>query len=106
MHYMDNPLAWDLDEKQSDEVLINAKRKQYEIDQLYYEVFTSKHGKKLLDMLTKNILEASTWSPFSDPQKAIYNGFAREGQNTIIRAFKDGVERIKQAPKLEDYAKL
>ena len=106
--YKENPLAWDINSaiKQDPSILEEYKRKQFEIDYLYHAVFSTEAGEKLLNMLVENILLKSTWAPNASYDKAIATGFAREGQNTIIRAFKDGVDKIKQAPTLEQYAKL
>lgn len=108
MTHLENPLAWNVNVtgKQDPKLAMEAKRKQYDIDLLYYTVFTTESGQALLDFLRKNTLEAATWMPSLAYEKAIAHGFAREGQNALVRAMVDGIEKIKKASTLEEYAKL
>ena len=108
MDYTENPLAWNIStqSKQDPQLAIEAKRKQYDIDLLYFTVFSTESGQALLAFLKKNTLESATWMASLPYEKAIAHGFAREGQNALVRAMVEGIEKIKKASTLEEYAKL
>lgn len=108
MEHFKNPLAWQIstETKQDPQMMVEARRKQYDIDMLYYTVFSTESGQALLGFLKKNTLEAATWMGSMPYDKAIAHGFAREGQNALVRAMIEGVDKIKKAATLEDYAKL
>lgn len=64
----------------------------YDQCMLIKRVFSTKDGKVLLDFLRKNTLEASTWKPSPNHEWAVATGFAREGQNALIRMLVCSIE--------------
>jgi hypothetical protein len=52
-----------------------------DLDKLFLRVFSTRDGKKLLGHLRQITIEQPTWFPGEDPS----HGFAREGQNSMIR---------------------
>jgi hypothetical protein len=54
---------------------------QDDIDRLYLRVFGSEDGQKLLTHLRTLTIEQPTWYPGEDAS----HGFAREGQNSLVR---------------------
>jgi hypothetical protein len=64
--------------------------KQADMDKLYAHLFTSPEGQKVLMDLRSRTIEQPSWFPGEDAS----HGFAREGQNSIVRMIE---ERIKRA---------
>ena len=64
---------------------------QQETDRLYLRVFTTDDGKKLLTHLEGRTINQPAWIPGAEPSF----GFAREGQNSIVREIKSRIERAK-----------
>ena len=60
-----------------------------EIDKIYTRVFSSEDGQKVLDHLKAITIDQPAWTPGAEPSY----GYAREGQNTIVREI---VQRIKR----------
>jgi len=52
-----------------------------DIDRLYLRVFGSDDGQKLLEHLRSLTIEQPTWYPGEDAS----HGYAREGQNSLVR---------------------
>jgi hypothetical protein len=52
-----------------------------DLDKLFLRVFSTRDGKKLLTHLRQTTIEQPTWFPGEDPA----HGFAREGQNSLVR---------------------
>jgi len=52
-----------------------------ELDRTFAKCFSTKAGRTVLEHLRKITIEQPTWSPGEDPS----HGYAREGQNSIIR---------------------
>lgn len=63
---------------------------QSDMDKLYAHLFGSPEGLKVLSDLRSRTIEQPSWYPGEDPS----HGFAREGQNSIVRMIE---ERIKRA---------
>lgn len=63
---------------------------QSDMDKLYAHLFGSPEGLKVLADLRSRTIEQPSWYPGEDPS----HGFAREGQNSIVRMIE---ERIKRA---------
>lgn len=106
--YKDNPLAWDINvgQKPNMEAMIEAKRAQYTLDLLYNEVFGTEAGVRLLDKLQENIVNKIGYNGHLPHEKAVANMLIRDAQAMLVQAFQAGVERIKKAPSLEEYANL
>ena len=66
---------------------------QDDIDRLYLRVFGSDDGQGLLTHLRSLTIEQPTWYPGEDAS----HGFAREGQNSLVREIE---RRIKRASEL------
>jgi hypothetical protein len=64
--------------------------KQSDLDALYAHVFGSDEGRKVLTDLRARTIEQPSWYPGEEAS----HGFAREGQNSIVRNIE---ERIKRA---------
>tara|TARA_Y100001937_G_scaffold62770_1_gene86156 strand:+ start:3880 stop:4173 length:294 start_codon:yes stop_codon:yes gene_type:complete len=60
-----------------------------EIDKIYTRVFSSEDGQKVLDHLKAITIDQPAWTPGAEPSF----GYAREGQNSIVREI---VQRIKR----------
>lgn len=108
MDYKQNPLAWDINTqpKPNTEALVEAKRAQYTIDCLYHEVFSTEAGQQLLDKLQEMIVNKIGYNGHLPHEKAVANMLIRDAQAMLVQAFQAGVERIKKAPSLEEYANL
>lgn len=108
MSYQENPLAWNISSqaKQDPKVLIEFKRAQYETDVLYYKVFSTDDGKKLLETLQNVIVNKIGYHSNLPNDKAFANMLIRDAQAMLVQAFQAGVERINKAPNLEDYVNL
>jgi len=52
-----------------------------DVDRLYLRVFGSDDGQKLLEHLRSLTIEQPTWYPGEDAS----HGYAREGQNSLVR---------------------
>jgi hypothetical protein len=67
------------------------KDKQIELDKAFARTFDTDEGKKVLAHLISRTLEQPTWVPGADNSY----GYAREGQNSIIREINKRIERTK-----------
>ena len=61
------------------------------IDKSFARTFETEEGKKVLQYLISKTLQQPTWIPGGDTSF----GFAREGQNSIIREIQTRIERAK-----------
>lgn len=91
-----NQLDWNDLTKPDTAQLEEAAAKQYELNHQFRECFESPSGKVVLDWLVSHTLETPTWFPAADYNKAVANGFFREGQNSLIRQIKHMIEQAKQ----------
>lgn len=64
---------------------------QIAINKAFARAFDTEEGKKVLEFLIGKTLNQPTWVPGSDTSF----GFAREGQNSIIREIQTRIERAK-----------
>lgn len=62
-----------------------------DIDRLYLRVFGSDDGQKLLTHLRSLTIEQPTWYPGEDAS----HGFAREGQNSLVREIERRMKRAR-----------
>lgn len=91
-----NQLSWTIGEEEPNrEQLELAKQKEYELDVIFLTTFNTASGKKVLEWLISHTLDTPTWWPDADYNKAVANGFFREGQNSLIRQVKAKVQRAK-----------
>ena len=69
----------------------NIEHEIDETDKLYAQVFSTRAGKKLLAHLRSVTIEQPTWYPGEDAS----HGYAREGQNSLIREIERRLERVR-----------
>ena len=62
-----------------------------DVDRLYLRVFGSDDGQKLLTHLRSMTIEQPTWYPGEDAS----HGFAREGQNSLVREIERRMKRAR-----------
>ena len=70
---------------------VHRKDDQLELDKAYARTFETEEGKKVLEHLKSKTLDQPTWIPGSDTSF----GFAREGQNSVMRDILMRIERAK-----------
>jgi hypothetical protein len=74
---------------------VNVTKKQQvdkdDVDRLYLRVFGSDDGQKLLTHLRSLTIEQPTWYPGEDAS----HGFAREGQNSLVREIERRMKRAR-----------
>ena len=64
---------------------------QDDIDRLYLRVFGSDDGQKIHEHLRSLTIEQPTWYPGEDAS----HGFAREGQNSLVREIERRMQRAR-----------
>ena len=62
-----------------------------DLDKLFLRVFSTRDGKKLLTHLRQTTIEQPTWFPGEDPS----HGYAREGQNSLVRDIERRMQRAR-----------
>lgn len=72
--------------------LKHSVQKQEELDVAFVRCFETHEGQAVLDYLCRVTIEQPAWYPGEDPS----HGFAREGQNSIVREILRRIERGKQ----------
>ena len=90
-----NPLAWDIPGKPDKTQIEEARKKTYEDDIHFLAAFSTDSGKKVMEWMVKHTLDTPTWWPQGDYDKAIANGFWREGQNSLVRQIKAKIENAR-----------
>jgi len=65
------------------------KISQDDIDIAYVRCFSTEAGQEVLDHLKAMTLDQPSWFPGEDPS----HGFAREGQNSVVREMLRRIER-------------
>lgn len=103
-----NPLGYDKPEGQevdeNSQAYIDAARADYELCVYFAKTFNGKSGKEVLKFLRTATIESSTWCvSFGSRDKAIDHGFAREGQNALIKDIEKRIEIGKACKNVEDY---
>lgn len=73
------------------EISKKAQVDKDDVDRLYLRVFGSDDGQKLLTHLRSMTIEQPTWYPGED---ASY-GYAREGQNSLVREIERRMQRAR-----------
>ena len=74
------------------------KDEQLEIDKAYLRTFETEEGRKCLKHLISRTLDQPTWVPGGDHTF----GYAREGQNSVVREIKTRMERAKNGEENQD----
>lgn len=85
---MDNE-GWETLRLAEPEIRKTQQDNQDDIDRLYLRVFGSDDGQKLLTHLRTLTIEQPTWYPGEDAS----HGFAREGQNSLVREIERRIRR-------------
>lgn len=67
---------------------------RYRVDMLYARAFASEAGQAVLAHLRSQTIEQPAWVPGEDPGF----GFAREGQNSIVREIERRIRRAAEGP--------
>jgi len=62
-----------------------------ELDKKYLKTFATKTGREVLEHLRRITIEQPTWSPGEDSSY----GFAREGQNSLVRDIERRINRAR-----------
>lgn len=75
-----------------DENPMNILDDQYSIDKSFARTFETEQGQKVLEFLISKTLAQPTWIPGSETSF----GYAREGQNSIIREIQMRIARAKK----------
>lgn len=81
--------GWDFFDQQPDPQAVSAKQ---DIDILIARAFSTEEGRQVLAWLRQVTIEVPAWVP---GQEASY-GYAREGQNSLVRELERRMERGKQ----------
>ncbi len=71
----------------------DARQEPNDIDLLYLRVFGSDDGQKLLEHLRSLTIEQPTWYPGEDAS----HGYAREGQNSLVRDIERHIRKARRA---------
>lgn len=95
-----NPLGFDSLEPgltpEQQEAHSKIAENQWEIAKAFHRTFTSPHGKIVLQHLREMCIESSTWRASLGLLNGIANGFAREGQNALVRYMEDQIKAAVQ----------
>lgn len=79
----------------------------FNLNAAFHRCFSSPDGKAVLDFLVKNTLEAGTWlsglAASNGMDAATAHGFAREGQNALIRDILSRIDLASKALSPDDY---
>lgn len=102
-----NPLGHEKQEEDIDpssEAFIAQARFDYELCVHFAKTFGTKSGKKVAEFLRHATIESSTWcTSFGSRDKAIDHGFAREGQNALVKDIERRIEVAKNCKTVEEY---
>jgi len=103
-----DPLGFDFEQEIT---ITNAARAEFErkmqevaeIDSAFLRVFDSADGILVLEFLKKNTIESVTWSASiaqnTSLEAAVAHGYAREGQNALVRDIIARIEFAKRSLK-------
>lgn len=91
-----NPLGFDALEpgptEAQKEHLDKGAEERWELVQAYHRTFNTPHGKKVLQHLREMTIESSTWRASLGLINGAAHGFAREGQNALVRHIEDQIK--------------
>jgi len=74
------------------QIRLTQQQEQDDVDRLYLRVFASEDGQKILTHLRSLTIEQPTWYPGEDAS----HGFAREGQNSLVREIERRIRRARE----------
>ena len=87
-----NPDGWEGLQAADPEIAHKQQVDKDDIDRLYLRVFGSDDGQKLLTHLRSLTIEQPTWYPGEDAS----HGYAREGQNSLVREIERRMKRARE----------
>ena len=70
---------------------LDADQTTIDLDKLYLRVFSTKDGSQVLKHLRAVTIEQPTWYPGEEAS----HGYAREGQNSLVREIERKIERAR-----------
>lgn len=76
------------------ELLQERAAEQWRVDSLLASVFGTPQGREVLAFLRARTIEQPCWVPGQDAS----HGYAREGQNSIVREIEKRIQRAAQGP--------
>lgn len=110
---LEDPLGFDPNAKPSEydptkEVFEKAAAELFNLNSAFLRCFATPDGQTVLEFLKRNTIEAGTWMAglANGPggmDAAMAHGFAREGQNALIRDIIGRIDLAKAAKSPEDY---
>ncbi len=71
--------------------VLDAGQTTIDLDKLYLRVFSTKDGSQVLKHLRAVTIEQPTWYPGEEAS----HGYAREGQNSLVREIERKIERAR-----------
>jgi len=71
--------------------VLDADQTTIDLDKLYLRVFSTKDGSQVLKHLRAVTIEQPTWYPGEEAS----HGYAREGQNSLVREIERKIERAR-----------
>ena len=74
------------------ELRLTNQNEQDDIDRLYLRVFGSDDGQEILSHLRSLTIEQPTWYPGEEAS----HGYAREGQNSLVREIERRIQRARK----------
>lgn len=80
--------GWD-DLREVDTPTLSVDQAVKDLDKNFVRTFSTEEGKEVLDYLVSMTLDQPAWYPGEDPS----HGYAREGQNSIVREIIKRIER-------------
>lgn len=83
--------GWDGLKEVDPEIAQKQQIDKDDVDRLYQRVFGSDDGQKLLTHLRSMTIEQPTWYPGEDAS----HGYAREGQNSLVREIERRINRAR-----------
>lgn len=86
-----NPDGWEGLQTADPEIAHQQQVDKDDVDRLYLRVFGSDDGQKLLTHLRALTIEQPTWYPGEDAS----HGYAREGQNSLVREIERRIKRAR-----------
>lgn len=84
-------MSWDDLRPADNQHLLDNKLAQDELDIQFVRCFSTEYGQEVIRYLKSVTLDQPSWFPGEDPS----HGFAREGQNSIVREILRRIERGK-----------
>jgi hypothetical protein len=81
--------GWESLRQADNTALAKNKVAQNDLDIMFVRCFSTESGAEVLEYLKSMTLDQPSWYPGEDPS----HGFAREGQNSIVREIVRRVER-------------